>query len=183
MNPNQISRGLALAGLVGGAILVAFGLLAALRPAGVLNGPSRDVDSLIPLLALGLLGAAALCAWLYWRRSEWPRAARLSLLAAALGGLEVVGCWALNIGWPWWVIGYLALGLALLVAGAVLLALSPAARAEGVLCALAGLSLLLTNFEDARVLLLAAAGVWLIALAGRSLMGAARAAGGPQTAG
>ena len=171
MVKTNLIRVLAVAGIVGGALWVAFGIMANMLPAGVDGGAFRDVDGLIPLLGmawmlltLGLIG-------LYLRYSErWPMVAKLSLIVGILSGTEVFVCFLFNIGWPVWVFGWFGLIGGLLLSGLALLTL-PAERSWAGMLILIALSLFFFNFEDWRVLFGAGAGILMIALSARLLAG------------
>jgi hypothetical protein len=165
MTRTTVVRGLGLVGIVGGALWIAFGILAALRAPGGPGG-ARDVDDLTPLIALGLLLFVASLFGLYLRQGQhWPTWANVALIASALGGAET-GL-ALFLGWPWSVVlfGYFALACGLLVTGLLLIQAGPASRLHTLLLPMVGLSLLLFNTEDWRALFGAAAGVFIITLA------------------
>ena len=171
MAKTTLVRGLAIAGVVGGALWIAFSVLANMRPAGIPGGGYRDVDDLIPLigiawmlLSLGLIG-------LYLRHSErWPVAAKAMLIIGALGGTEVFLCFLLNIGWPAWVFGWFGLIGGVLLSGLALLAL-PAERSWAILLITIALGLFIFNFEDWRVLFGALAGIFIIVLSALLLVG------------
>jgi hypothetical protein len=162
MAKTNLIRGLALAGLVGGALWIAYGVLQSMRPAGVLGGAPRDGGDLFTLFGVGALLLAALLAGLrMWRGAGWPAAARLFLLIGALGGAEIGVCMIAGIGWPWFVLGYYAIAFSLPVVGVTLYG-QPEGRLWTVPLITAGVCLLLFNSEDWRALFAAGAGICVV---------------------
>lgn len=127
MAKTNLIRGPAIAGLIGGALWIAFSVLANMRPAGVPGGAYRDVDDLAPLLLLGLgLGAAGLLG-IYLRPARgWPTPSRFMLLLAAAGGLWAAFSplfttnWGVMMSGAWVHVGILDIALfALLLGGSL----------------------------------------------------------------
>lgn len=182
MAKTNLARLLAIAGIVGGALWVAFGVLSAMRRPGIINGPSRDLDDLGMLMGIGIgLAAVYLLGLALRQAAAWRAGARLAILVAALGAAEAVLCFVFGIEWPYWVFGYMALAVGTLLGG-VLLMTQPETRPWAIPLLATGLCLLLFNSEDWRALFFAAAGIGLIALSAISLAGSLGRPSGPPVA-
>jgi hypothetical protein len=166
MARTTLIRGLALAGLVGGALWVAAGVI------GVLSGAGRSLagfDDLRTLFALGLgFGAAGLFGLYLHATGQWPARARLVLLAAA--GL---GVWAFVVSFfvtSLWVMlaGLLAQAACLGLIGPMLWS-QPLARHWVAACLLQAMAMAAFSIPGWQAFAGAAAGIFAVLLSAQLL--------------
>lgn len=161
MAKTTLIRVLAVAGIVGGALWIASGVMLFMRAPGI---PGGEADYLLPLIAFGPVTAGLLGVYLHPARS-WPIASKFTLLLAVAGGL-----WATFIPlfitnfWLVMMLGFLVQIGGLSLVGLMLLA-QPATRQWAILfIALAVTMFMLNGEENWRGLFVAVAGILYIAL-------------------
>jgi hypothetical protein len=161
MAKTTLIRVLAVAGIVGGALWIASGVMLFMRAPGI---PGGEADYPLPLIAFGPVTAGLLGVYLHRARS-WPSASKFTLLLAVAGGL-----WATFIPlfitnfWIVMMLGFLVQIGGLSFVGLILLA-QPATRQWAILfIALAAAMFMLNGEENWRGLFVAVAGILYIAL-------------------
>lgn len=164
MAKTTLIRGLAIAGLIGGALWIAFSVLANMRPAGVPGGAYRDVDDLTPFLLFGVgLGAAGLLGIYLRPARSWPTPSRFMLLLAVAAGLWTAFSPLFTTNFFVMLAGFLVQIGGLSLAGLMLLA-QPATRQWAILFIALAVTMFMFNTEDSRALFGAVAGILNIAL-------------------
>jgi hypothetical protein len=169
MAKTNLTRLLALAGIVGGALWIAVAVLVALRPPGIPGGIYRDTEDLMPLFfsALGLAAAGLVAVYLQPGR-DWLLVARGLILLGAAGGLwSALSPLVVDNFWVW-IAGAFVQMLSLTLAGLTLLA-SRANRQWAILLLLMAGMLFLFNFEDWRAWFGVAEGAAVIAASALAL--------------
>jgi hypothetical protein len=182
MVKTMMTQALAVAGIVGGALWIAFSAILLTRAPGIPGGAYRQTEDLTPLLMLGVgLTAAGLIGVYRQPARQWPAFSRWMLLAAAAGGVWALGSSFVTQNFLVMLAGFLAQVLGLLLAGLTLLA-RPAARSWALLLiAWAGL-MFLFNTEDWRAAFGVATGIAAIALFASTLGNARQPADSPLSA-
>lgn len=165
------------AGLIGGGLWIACGVLLLLGPAGLVGDGLRESGEVIPLFFIGVqLVAFGLIAVFLVASRSWPMPARLLLLVAVGGGLFTDWVWEANAGSAdgWMLMaGILVQVAGLALAGAGLLRRSDT-RTWGVLLLMLAAGLAFANTEDARAILIAVAGGLMMVLMALILRSTAR---------
>jgi hypothetical protein len=160
----SLVRLLAGAGIVGGALWIAFGVLTALRPPGIPGGMYRDVDDIAPLLIAALgLGAAGLLGVVLAPGRGWHVATRVFVLLAAGGGLWSAVSPLFTDLWYVMIAGYMLQMLCLVGAGSTLVG-AAATRSWAILFIVMALSMSSFNTEDGRAWLGVAVGALAIVI-------------------
>ena len=172
MAKSTLRRVLAVAGLVGGALWVAYSVLLSLRAPGVAGGAYRETDDLGLLLALATgLAAAGLLSVNLGPARPWPVVTRGFLLLAAAGGLWTAFSPLFTENWMVFVAGYLVMMLCLMIGGFTLLS-APANRRWAVLFIIWAASMFLFNTEDWRALFGIVTGILAVATSALALSSA-----------
>ena len=172
MAKTNLARLLSVAGIVGGAMWIAFGVLQFIRTPGVTGGASRQADDpgLLLVLALGLVSAGLVGVAMRPAR-DWPAAARGLLLLAVAGGLWTPLTSLLTENWFVLIAGYFVMVIGLAIGG-LLLVTSPAHRRWAALFVALGATMLLFNTEDWRALFGVVTGILAIVVSALALSSA-----------
>jgi hypothetical protein len=183
MAKTNLIRVLAIAGIVGGALWIAFGVLANMRPAGVPGGAYRATDDLLTLFFLGALGLAAGLLGVYLHSAgRWATPPRLTLLVSLAG---VAWSFATTVifktNFYVWVGGWFTFMLGALFTGLLLIA-NPTARQWAALFITLAVTTFLFNFEDWRVLFGVVAGIVVIVISALTLSSSLNRQSGPPIA-
>ena len=164
MAKTNLVRILAVAGIVGGALWIAAGVMLFMRAPGIPGGAYRNTDDLTPLLfnAFGLGAAGLLGIYLHPARS-WPTPSRFMLLLAVAGGLWAAFSPLFTTNWGVMMSGAWVHAGGLSLAGLMLLA-QPATRQWAILLIALPVTMFMFNTEDWRALFGAVVGILDIAL-------------------
>jgi hypothetical protein len=165
MAKTTLIRILAVAGIVGGALWIAFSVLANMRAPGVAGGASRNADDLLPLFFTGALGLAIGLLGVYLHSAgRWAAPPRLTLLVSLAGlAWSFVSSVIFKANFYVWIAGWFTFMLGALLTGLLLIAHS-ATRQWAILFVALAITTFLFNLEDWRVLFGAAAGIVSIAI-------------------
>lgn len=155
----------ALSGFASGALLIAYSLIANLRSPGIVNGPHRDLDDMEGWFPLGLLLFAVCLLGVYARLSRhWPARAKLTCWLA-LAGAALPWLWGLfRYDFLVFLMGYFLMSGGVLLTGVLMVRQQGMQRFAWLLSGV-GVSSLLFNSEDARVLFAVITGMLILALA------------------
>ncbi|MBI3244697.1 MAG: hypothetical protein HYZ49_20655 [Chloroflexi bacterium] len=171
MAKTNLVRILAVAGIVGGALWVAFSVILFMRPPGIPGGASQEASDFTPLLLFGVgLGTAGLLGAYLRPGRQWPILSRLMLLLGVAGGLWAVISPAFTNSFYIMLAGFLVQVGGLALAGLLLLAQS-ASRQWAVLFIGLAAAMFMFNTEDWRALFGVVAGALVIAISAQVLDG------------
>lgn len=158
-----LSRAASIAGIVGGALWVAGGVMLLMRPPGV-DGLFRASEDVIVLFVIGAVCfAAGLIAVFAGPGRGWPTLARLLLLIPAACAVYTLVIWLIPISDNWMVrIAGMVMAMAAVTLAGVVLLVRPETRGWGLLLTTQGVTELLFNTEDWRALFLSLSGLIII---------------------
>lgn len=169
MAKTNLVRLLALAGIVGGALWIAFGVILSMRAPGIPGGAYRQADDVAPLVIFGVgLVSAGLLAVALRPARMWPVVTRGLLLLAVAGGLWVSASSFFTSNFLVFLAGFLGQSAGLALAGLSLLR-SAARRPWAVLLVALAASMFLFNTEDWRAVFGVAAGILVIVISALAL--------------
>ena len=165
MAKTTLIRILAVAGIVGGALWIAFSVLANMRAPGIPGGGYRNADDLLPLFFIGALGLAVGLLGVYLHSAgRWTAPPRLTLLVSLAGvAWSFASTVIFKADFYVWIGGWFTFMVGALLTGLLLIANSMARQWAMLFVALA-ITTFLFNIEDWRVLFGAAAGIVAIAI-------------------
>lgn len=165
MAKTNLIRMLAIGGMVGGALWIAFSVLANMRAPGTLGGDYRNADDLLPLFFIGALGLAVGLLGVYLHSAgRWTAPPRLTLLVSLAGvAWSFASTVIFKADFYVWIGGWITFMLGTLSTGLLLIA-NPTTRQWATLFVALAITTFLLNIEDWRVLFGAAAGIVTIAI-------------------
>ncbi len=170
----QIIRTLALGGLAGGVLMIAYSVVAHGRRPGIVDGPYRDLDDISQWLALGLLFFAACLVGVYMRWSpRWPVPTRIACLLSITGAAWPLVAHLVGSDFIVLLAGYFVMIGSLFLTG-FMLARQPTMQPCAWLLLGIGCSAFLFNTEDERVLFAAITGTLVLILSALLLAGLMR---------
>ncbi len=170
MAKTTLIRILAVAGIVGGALWIAAGIMLFMRAPG---GPGgyRESNDLTPLLLFGVGLSSAGLLGIYLRPAgSWPTPSRFLLLLAVAGGLWTTFSPLFTTNFFVMLAGMLVQIGGLSLVGLMLMA-QPATRQWAILFIALAVTMFMFNIEDWRALFGAVAGILMIAISALLLSG------------